>query len=219
MDQHLPDSFDVVVVGTGLKESILSGAFSRIGKSVLHLDPNDFYGDDWASFNINSFKEFLDNSNPQLPSQESSYECGENEELFKLRGLRKTISGFVEQRRLQANAQQSSNPAGEGGVQETSIIAEDADDQRHDVAAGEDETDSGWIYNRWRQFNIDIIPKLLFSRGPLVELLIQSNVSRYLEFKVVDQILATLHGTHELVAVPCSQADVFNCNLPGQAVS
>ena len=33
-----PGAFDVVVVGTGLTESLFAGACARAGKRVLHLD-------------------------------------------------------------------------------------------------------------------------------------------------------------------------------------
>ena len=39
----LPTSYDVVVVGTGLTESILAAALSRIGKTVLHIDRLDIF--------------------------------------------------------------------------------------------------------------------------------------------------------------------------------
>ncbi|KAG7234913.1 hypothetical protein INR49_003617 [Caranx melampygus] len=58
-----------------------------------------------------------------------------------------------------------------------------------------------------RRFNIDLVSKLLYSRGPLVDLLIKSNVSRYAEFKNVTRILTYRHGNVE--QVPCSRADVF----------
>uniref|UniRef100_A0A8C7WVN8 RAE1 n=1 Tax=Oryzias sinensis TaxID=183150 RepID=A0A8C7WVN8_9TELE len=58
-----------------------------------------------------------------------------------------------------------------------------------------------------RRFNIDLVSKLLFSRGSLVDLLIRSNVSRYTEFKNVTRILTYRHGN--LQQVPCSRADVF----------
>lgn len=38
------EKFDVVIVGTGLSESIAAAAFSRIGKTVLHVDRNGYYG-------------------------------------------------------------------------------------------------------------------------------------------------------------------------------
>uniref|UniRef100_A0A6I8NJL7 Rab proteins geranylgeranyltransferase component A n=1 Tax=Ornithorhynchus anatinus TaxID=9258 RepID=A0A6I8NJL7_ORNAN len=50
--------------------------------------------------------------------------------------------------------------------------------------------------------------QLLYSRGPLIDLLIKSNVSRYAEFKNVTRILTFRDGRVE--QVPCSRADVFN---------
>lgn len=37
-----------------MTESIVAAAASRVGKSVLHLDSNDFYGGYWASFNLDN---------------------------------------------------------------------------------------------------------------------------------------------------------------------
>lgn len=48
----LPKQFDVLVLGTGLTESIVAAASSRAGKSVLHLDRNNFYGSQWTSLNF-----------------------------------------------------------------------------------------------------------------------------------------------------------------------
>lgn len=60
----------------------------------------------------------------------------------------------------------------------------------------------------WRRFNIDISPKLLFSRGPLVEALISANISHYAEFKTVTRILTYMN--EQVEEVPCSRADVFS---------
>lgn len=45
----MEDTYDVVVLGTGLKECILSGLLSVNGKKVLHMDRNDYYGGPSAS--------------------------------------------------------------------------------------------------------------------------------------------------------------------------
>jgi RAB protein geranylgeranyltransferase component A len=45
----LPGEFDVIVVGTGLVQCIVAAAAARIGKSVLHLDGNPYYGDLWGT--------------------------------------------------------------------------------------------------------------------------------------------------------------------------
>ena len=49
--------------------------------------------------------------------------------------------------------------------------------------------------------------QVLYSRGLLVELLIQSNVSRYLEFRNISPLLTLMDG--QLHYVPCTRADVF----------
>ncbi|XP_048653238.1 rab proteins geranylgeranyltransferase component A 1 isoform X2 [Marmota marmota marmota] len=64
------------------------------------------------------------------------------------------------------------------------------------------------IVKEGRRFNIDLVSKLLYSRGMLIDLLIKSNVSRYAEFKNITRILAFREGRVE--QVPCSRADVFN---------
>ncbi|NXP25988.1 RAE1 geranylgeranyltransferase, partial [Scytalopus superciliaris] len=64
------------------------------------------------------------------------------------------------------------------------------------------------IVREGRRFNIDLVSKLLYSRGLLIDLLIKSNVSRYAEFKNATRILAFREGKVE--QVPCSRADVFN---------
>ncbi len=42
----------VIVLGTGLTECVLSGLLSVEGKKVLHMDRNDYYGGDSASLNL-----------------------------------------------------------------------------------------------------------------------------------------------------------------------
>ncbi|GMY35209.1 rab escort protein 1-like isoform X2 [Fagus crenata] len=39
-----PSNFDLIVLGTGLLESMIAAATSTNNKTVLHLDPNPFYG-------------------------------------------------------------------------------------------------------------------------------------------------------------------------------
>ncbi len=44
--------YDIIILGTGLKECILSGLLSTKGKKILHLDRNSYYGGDCASLNL-----------------------------------------------------------------------------------------------------------------------------------------------------------------------
>ena len=50
-----PTSFDVVLCGTGLPESVLAAA----GKTVLHVYPSLFYGSLYSSILLSSFLSFL----------------------------------------------------------------------------------------------------------------------------------------------------------------
>ncbi|CDH52243.1 rab gdp-dissociation inhibitor [Lichtheimia corymbifera JMRC:FSU:9682] len=48
----MDEQYDIIVLGTGLTECILSGIFSVEGKKVLHMDRNDYYGGESASLNL-----------------------------------------------------------------------------------------------------------------------------------------------------------------------
>lgn len=58
----LPNEFDLVVVGTGFGESIIAAAASRVGKTVLHVDENEYYCGYWASFNLETYVSHLEKS-------------------------------------------------------------------------------------------------------------------------------------------------------------
>lgn len=67
MAEDLPDEFDIVVIGTGMPESILAAAFARIGQSVLHIDRNGYYSGQWASFSLKAIEEWVKES--QAPEE------------------------------------------------------------------------------------------------------------------------------------------------------
>ena len=81
-----------------------------------------------------------------------------------------------------------------------------------ETVAEQPEQETKWskeeILKQSRKFNIDLTPRLLYSRGDMVELLISSNISRYTEFKSVTRVLTRLGG--RLEQVPSSRSDVFN---------
>lgn len=59
-----------------------------------------------------------------------------------------------------------------------------------------------------RKFNLDLAPKLMFARGPLIELLINANITHYSEFRTAERILT--YKDDKIAPVPCSRADVFS---------
>ncbi|KAL2267516.1 hypothetical protein VTJ83DRAFT_4793 [Remersonia thermophila] len=111
MADEIAPEYDVIVLGTGLTECILSGVLSVKGKKVLHIDRNDHYGGEAASVNL--------------------------EVLFKKYG--------------------NFTPGTEPWKQ----------------------------YGRLNDWNIDLVPKFLMSAGELTNILVSTDVTRYLEFKQV----------------------------------
>ncbi|XP_024983568.1 rab escort protein 1 [Cynara cardunculus var. scolymus] len=68
-----PTNFDLIVVGTGLPESIIAAAASTAGKTVLHLDPHPFYGSHYSSLTLQDLTSFLhaQSKNPKTNSDQS----------------------------------------------------------------------------------------------------------------------------------------------------
>ena len=54
------DTYDVIILGTGITQSLLSAALSRVGKKILHLDENIFYGEKTSSFGLDGFMEWIE---------------------------------------------------------------------------------------------------------------------------------------------------------------
>ena len=55
----LRDGYDAVLVGTGLVQSILASALSRAGRTVLHCDAGDRYGEAEAGMDLRSMGEWV----------------------------------------------------------------------------------------------------------------------------------------------------------------
>ncbi|KAL2348693.1 hypothetical protein Fmac_002693 [Flemingia macrophylla] len=65
-----PVNFDLIVLGTGLSESVIAAAASAVGKTVLHLDPNFFYGSHFASLSFHDLTSYL--TSPYRPPSAAS---------------------------------------------------------------------------------------------------------------------------------------------------
>ncbi|OLN96492.1 Rab proteins geranylgeranyltransferase component A [Colletotrichum chlorophyti] len=58
MESLAEQTWDVVLHGTGLQQSLLALALSRSGKQILHLDPNEYYGGPEAAFSLQEIEEW-----------------------------------------------------------------------------------------------------------------------------------------------------------------
>merc|ERR1712000_273793 len=142
MDEIAPE-YDVVVLGTGLTECVLSGVLSVKGKKVLHIDRNDHYGGEAASVNIETlFKKYGNFSDGQEPWKK---------------------------------------------------------------------------YGRVNDWNIDLVPKLLMSNGELTNILVSTDVARYIEFRqVAGSYVQQGQGSKATVAkVPSDAGEALKSPLMG----
>ncbi|OHE99757.1 rab protein geranylgeranyltransferase component A [Colletotrichum orchidophilum] len=58
MESLAEQTWDVILHGTGLQQSLLALALSRSGKQILHLDPNEYYGGPEAAFSLQEIEEW-----------------------------------------------------------------------------------------------------------------------------------------------------------------
>eukprot|EP00752_Nemacystus_decipiens_P006824 g6126.t1 len=59
--------YDAIVMGTGLKEAIMSGLLSTLGMKVLHVDRNNYYGGECASLNLTNLYNKFRPGQPPAP--------------------------------------------------------------------------------------------------------------------------------------------------------
>uniref|UniRef100_A0A4W5RC50 CHM Rab escort protein n=1 Tax=Hucho hucho TaxID=62062 RepID=A0A4W5RC50_9TELE len=164
--------------------SVIAAACSRVGQRVLHVDRRNYYAGNWASFTFNGLlswiEEYKVTSGPDAGAEQTQQEGQEGEVPSQ---AEETQGGEKEEEQQASPSPAESQPEPKKKITYTKIVKEG------------------------RRFNIDLVSKLMFSRGSLVDLLIKSNVSRYAEFKNVTRILTYRNGKVE--QVPCSRADVF----------
>ncbi|RXN05851.1 rab s geranylgeranyltransferase component A 2-like protein [Labeo rohita] len=266
--EDLPSQFDVVILGTGLTESVIAAACSRVGQSVLHLDRRNYYAGNWASFTFNGLLSWIEDYKNQQEVQITESEqvwrslIDEGEDVVPLSTVDSSISNLEvfcyaseeEEKEEETKAPLTScQPASEEPnsdsteaqdtvtgddaaasdvqtqneeqevsepkeEQHTSDISEPSQSQEEKESQATSspadppvEVEKKITYQKLvkegRRFNIDLVSKLMYARGALVDLLIKSNVSRYAEFKNIGRILTCRNGKVE--QVPCSRADVF----------
>ncbi|CAL8268620.1 unnamed protein product [Merluccius merluccius] len=270
--EHLPSEFDVVILGTGLVESVVAAACSRVGQRVLHLDRRSYYAGKWASFTLNGLLSWIDEQNTTLASEEQSKDWSalleEGEDLIGLstRDVSPVTNLQVFNYTRSPCLLVARSPCllvarspcllvarspcllvarspcllvarspcllvaryqllrecfcfSEEEVEEEEVEEEVEEEGQDQTPARETEQEEkrrkrlsyAELLKEGRRFNIDLVSKLLYSRGALIDLLIKSNVSRYAEFKNVTRILTCRHGNIE--QVPCSRSDVFSSRL------
>ncbi|KAL2635611.1 hypothetical protein R1flu_007090 [Riccia fluitans] len=212
-----PNSFDLIVLGTGFPESILAAAAANAGCSVLHLDHQDFYGAHWTSLTLPQFRTWaaaggsFDPPPASPKEQDSGVSITSSGSVLESAGDLKSsdkssADSFVDQSNGKVN-EEISNPSAQDPREiglETIEVKYD-NDLYSDVQLREVE---GADLGALRFYNLDLSgPRLTFCGSHLVNLLLRSGANHYVEFKGVD---ATYLWTGTVLsAVPSSRADIF----------
>ena len=164
---------------------MVAAAAARLGHTVLHLDTASYYGGQWASFTWDGLQAWISEQKGEeggvsgkeetkiewgggLEEEKEKLELLEGEKLVALSG-KGSVQNLVEtwhENRKDEDQEEKSDCGDENVAHE-------------DLAAGSGpEWSREEIEKQSRRFNIDLVPRLLFSRGEMVELLISSNISR-----------------------------------------
>ena len=230
----LADGYDVIVLGTGLVESIVACALARSGRTVLHLDSSDRYGSCCAAVGFDAFaRGEIGCAGSAADAAQASAPRGvvdDTEGLFRRDAscmmrvvARSTAQAEVGTKAALVSRHKQRNPAFYhpscvGYVMERAG-GEGGEGAGGEGAAAVSPVFIGYLTHKEltaqrasaasNDFNIDLTSTLLLAGGASINHLINSGVSHYLEFKAVDSLHFCLSGAAP-TPVPCSKSDVFN---------
>ncbi|XP_072386367.1 rab proteins geranylgeranyltransferase component A 1 [Diabrotica undecimpunctata] len=206
MDYEFPTEFDIVIVGTGIIESIISAAASRVGKRVLHVDEKEYYGGHWASFSLEAVMELKKSKENPVANVGNLDLYVFGNQVYDLKNVDYKFH-VIPKEKIQVEKQEDSEN------QEQVTESKDKGENKEVIEKEKPDTDV-WdkeaLLKLSRRFNIDLTPKLQYARGHFVELLISSNIARYSEYRSVSRILTWFNK--KLDFLPCSRSDVFANN-------
>ncbi|KAJ2455911.1 hypothetical protein EV183_000527 [Coemansia sp. RSA 2336] len=178
------ESFDVIVLGTGLEEAILASSIAEAGKSVLHIDKNPYYGGSNASFSLSQLLEWATEHRDPRQTPRVEIHAGT--------GLAEPPAFVID----------STQP-----IAENYIIKRLAPYATSPQALSEGNAALENMLRSSREYAIELAPKLALCRGQLVELLIDCGIGEYVQFKGMESNYLLYNG--QLERVPESKEDVF----------
>lgn len=164
----LNEEYDVVVVGTGLTECILSGVFGSEGKKVLNIDANSYYGGESASLNMfEAWKKFR-----WTPEQRRKEE-ERKKEIERLEN---------EEREAEDKRRAAAKEAGDDSYKPAPKAP------RPEQAGPNPPETFGKDAKAWNDWHISLTPKFLMADGELTRILKQTGVTQYID-------LLSVHGS------------------------
>lgn len=163
----------------------MTSSLAKSGKSVLHLDPNDYYGGEQASLTLDELQLWAETRAGPLSSPTHSTSASTEPH---------PPSAYVSSQR-QKYSYASTTP-----------LSEQLESDR-------------------RRYALSLFPAVVPSRGKLIDVLIASNVSKYVSFRMLDSVSVwqaqgqdgEQNGEGQVKRVPGSKEEVFKDKSVGLA--
>ncbi|KAI9236771.1 MAG: GDP dissociation inhibitor-domain-containing protein [Podila humilis] len=242
MDSLDKTVFDAIILGTGFTQTIVAAALARAGKTVLHLDENDYYGGESGAFGFRDLVKWADkvatpvSSGGNADSDKIEFDKlvaktynhveiqlydNTNQDVIDLTSVIEANKGASVEDRAKAiknhiNAAYTPSTLSKEAKEAIETLASWAASSNQEETAKNFNTVSACqiqaleeLYKTTRKYNFDLSPKLLYSRGPLTNLLISSGIGKYLEFKLLERTAVYEALTDKVEMMPTSKEDVF----------
>ncbi|KAG0237025.1 hypothetical protein B0O80DRAFT_498277 [Mortierella sp. GBAus27b] len=235
--------FDAIILGTGFTQTVVAAALARAGKTVLHLDENDYYGGESGAF---GFRDLVSWAHTIASTSKPSQLNDENKDKIEFAKMVAKAYDHIEVQLYRTGNEQDDTvidltdlegkPVDERikAIEErlaaayttTAHTKEIKEEAIHTLALWATAPSKATADNfktvslsqisslesflvATRKYNFDLSPKLLYSRGPLTNLLISSGIGKYLEFKLLERTAVYESLTNKIEMMPTSKEDVF----------
>lgn len=196
---------DACILGTGLTESLIAASLARHGRRVLHLDRAEAYGGDWRALNLRELEAWAGVQAASDVTARTALPEGDGEcagALAPAAGGEALPTPDRDISHLEAvdlEPEPVSNCCGQqAGTWDpfSTRSAEESQTMRKEL-----------LGRGGTAFSIDLVPRLLFGRSEIVDVLIESGVARYLEFQGLKS--ARVLTATGLVSVPLTKSEIF----------
>ncbi|KAI0476228.1 GDP dissociation inhibitor [Xylariaceae sp. FL0804] len=184
MDSLGDEVWDAVICGTGLQQSLLALALSRSKKRILHLDPNDFYGEHEAALSLQEAESWAEaHAGDDSPQQAASavnlqtQQGGSSEEQQRLSDL---------------------SPVRRSSIFSHATTSKHAEAESHGLSFP-------------RAYTLALAPQIIHTRSKLLSQLVSAKATGQLEFLAVGSFYVYDDTSDaKLARIPSSREDVFS---------
>ncbi|KAI0440761.1 rab protein geranylgeranyltransferase component A [Xylaria telfairii] len=213
MESLSEETWDAVICGTGLSQSLLALALSRSNKRIIHLDANDFYGEHEAALSLQEADAWVGTHAPRSIAQQldQPYTPKNNSD----EPVAREISA--------ANIDAKELPSVDGDKFATSATgSKTASDVFRNAHVWKHSNAEALGLSFPRAYSLALAPQIIHTRSELLSRLVSSKAYRQVEFLAVGSFF--VYSTTDtpsgaiLTRIPSSREDVFSAqSIPARS--